>query len=308
MKNLFTKKSFYVAASCALLLGSCYIINSVEMPSEVEANGEFTVTTTIIGNEEARDITSYGCFGILVPTDWEVTDVVYNYIAEGAEPVVINMKANEVYTNIMNYRYSYVKDGDTTTTWKWVGFSSGLDGDDKTTTTIGSNNNNKVVCTAKVKVGATPGNYRLEILGGDEEDQFTKYADNMAYDSNNDNRLFEVGTFAVDPAFEPGDGTKSIHNPNIEANTTITVTEAAGLKAVSADNNIKVLGGVHGVTVVANDAALDHAIVTVFNAKGAKVGASMLVDGQATVAAQKGVCFVEVLKGANKSVKKVFVK
>jgi hypothetical protein len=279
------------------------------MPSEVDANGEFTVTTTIIGNEEARDITSWGCFGILVPTDWEVTDVVYNYIAEGAEPVVINMKANEVYTNIMNHRYSYVKDGDTTTTWKWVGFSSGLDGDDKTTTTIGSNNNNKVVCTAKVKVGATPGNYRLEILGGDEEDQFAKYTNNMDYDSSADNRLFEVGTFAVDPTVEPGDGTKSIHNPNLVANTSVTVKNDGytGLSKVSADKvSFTAVNG--GVQVAVTDAAFANAMVTVYNAKGAKVDVSAIANGTATVKAQKGLCLVELLAGNQKIVKKLMIK
>jgi hypothetical protein len=284
------------------------------MPSEVDANGEFTVTTTIIGDGDANEITSWGCFGILVPTDWEVTDVVYNYIAEGAEPVVINMKANEVYTNIMNHRYSYVKDGDTTTTWKWVGFSSGLDGDDKTKTNIGSNNNNKVVCTAKVKVGATPGNYRLEILAGDEEDQFTKYADNLAYDPNNDNRLFETGTFAVTSDHENQTASDnsiktSVHNPVTDQNTTIKVksTDTTGLSKVSADKvSFTAVNG--GVQVAVTDAAFANAMVTVYNAKGAKVDVSAIANGTATVKAQKGLCLVELLAGNQKIVKKLMVK
>lgn len=308
-KLLHSKKVHLLFAAAALAVASCYTIKSIEMPHEVAPGGEFTVRATIISNEGAKTSNGdYGIFGIRVPEDWEVeipTNVLEYYDADGNLVTTYSGVPNEVVTNVLNYRYP--ADG-----YKWLGYSTGLDGDPKLSLGFaGENDTDYYVVNCKVTAGMTEGDYELEFVFGDEEDGFAKYAANMDHDPNTDPRLFETGTFVPDPTKENGvktngDPAPSVRN-SVDIDTSIKVTDAAGVEAISADE-FAIEGGTNGIRVIATGAGAASAVVTVYDVEGHKLDCRSIIGGEANLKAVKGLNLVEVLKGGNKAVKKIWVK
>lgn len=343
MKNLIASKKLHLTLAVAsLLVASCYKLQSIEMPHEVAPGSEFTITATIVGDGAQNSIDSWGCFGVCLPEDWEVTEVFYQTIrgekdADGnlsyADPIPGTMKLNQIYSDIMAYRYSYIKENEPVS-YKWVGFSTGLDedlveveGKKKPATNFSLGENDKIEVIAKIKAGKRLGDYRLEFMFGDEEDTFAKYVDKMDHDPQQDPRLFRTATFASDPEREDQkqiqlnpdmshkvdeDGNPiyeikpSIQKP-VDVDTKISVATTTGVAEISADE-FEITSCNGGIRVISTDAGLDHAVVTIYDASGKTVDSCVISGGEARLEVSKGMCVVKVLKGNHQAVRKLYIK
>lgn len=308
MKNfLRSKKVHMMLGSAALLVASCYTIKNIEMPHEVAPGEEFTMRATIGSDSGAnKSDNTFGVFGVRVPSDWDVTipeNVLEHYGADGVLDETISGVPNEIVTNILNHRYP--KDG-----YKWIGFSTGIDANEKMKLEFKGDDDCYVV-NAKIKPSDVEGDYELDFVFGDEEDSFTKYADKMDHDPNQDPRLFETATFAPDPTKENqinnGGETKPSIHAVVDADTSVKVSKGAGVETISADEFV-VEGAHNGIRVIAAGSTVANAVVTVYSVQGQQIDCQSVVEGEATLRAVKGLNIVEVLKGKSKAVKKVFVK
>ena len=310
MKNILRSKKVHMAfAAAALLVASCYTIKSIEMPHEVGAGEDFTVRATIISNQGSNASGGdWGVLGVRVPADFDVTipeNVLEHYNADGSLDKAYPGVPNEIVTAVLNYRYP--QEG-----YKWLGFSTGLDGDPKLNLSFTGDDADFYVVNIKVKAGQALGDYKLDFVFGDEEDSFAKYAANMDHDPNQDPRLFETGTFVPDPTKENGvktDGTPapSVRNSVTTLDTSLKVVDGASVETIAADE-FAIEGGKDGIRVIAKGVNAAAAVVTVYNVQGQQLDCRSIVEGEATLRAAKGVNVVEVPKGNKKAVKKVFVK
>jgi len=309
-KFILPKKALWLVGACAVAMVSCYTIKSIEMPHEINAGEEFSIRATIISNQGANKSSGdYGLFGIRVPEDWDVSipeNVLEHYTKEGTCDATYKGVPNQIVTDVLNYRYPLAG-------YKWVAYSTGLDGDPKLNLSFDGDDMDYYVVNMKVKAGDKTGDYNLDFVFGDEEEAFAKYAQNMDHNPNQDPRLFETGTFVPDPTKENGkkdDGTlaPSVRNSVTTLDTSIKVKDGAGVATLAADA-FEVRGGNDGcIHVVATGADAMNAIVTVYNAYGVQLDMKALSQGETSLRAQKGACMVQVLKGGSKSVKKIFVK
>lgn len=309
-KLLRSKKVHMLFAAAALLVGSCYTIKNIEMPHEIGAGEEFTVRAQIISNEgEKSSSGDWGVLGVRVPVDFEVTipeNVLEHYNADGSFDKAWPGVPNDIVTAVLNYRYP--QDG-----YKWLGFSTGLDGDEKQQFGFTGDDADFYMVNIKIKAGQAVGDYKLDFVFGDEEQSFAQYAENMDHNPNQDPRLFETGTFVPDPTKENGtkdDGTPapSVRNSVTTLDTSLKVKDGASIEVVDANDEIAVEGAEGGIRVIAKSASAATAVVTVYDVQGRQLDCRSVVNGEATLHAAKGVNLVEVLKGNKKAVKKVFVK
>lgn len=312
MKNfLRSKKVHALFGAAAVLVASCYYIKTVEMPHEVAPGDEFTARVTFIGNDGEHNNECFGVFGVRVPADWDVTlpaNALEHYNADGTLDESFEPKSgvyNEIVTNVLNYRYP--KDG-----YKWIGYSTDLEDGQKMKTSFTGSDADFYVVTAKIKASDVEGDYVLDFVCGDEEDKFSKYAENMDSDPDNVPRLFETATFAPDPTKENQINSKGETKPSINysvtnLDTSVKVASGAGVENIAADEFV-VEGGVNGIRVVAKGSDVANAVVTVYNVQGQQMDCQTVLSGEATLRAAKGLNMIEILKGNKKVVKKVFVK
>ena len=296
MKTYFTtRKSVVAVLALMAVVTSCYTIKRVAQAHEVAAGGEFTSRSVVIYAEgDNQNATSYGCFGIRVPEGWTVTlpSNAYEQWEKGEVTATNPMIANEKYTAICNHRYpaeGYV----------WYGFST----TQKMKHQLHKDFSDSIAVNCKIQVpaGAKLGDYEIEYVYGDEEDNFEKYTD-LAWSQSNDNRLVETSTFKTP------DGS-SEHNTHtfVDVDTKIKVIESSGLSKVSADQ-YSVATADDAVLFEVKGAEAKNAIVTVYNAAGQVVDSKVANSEVTTLKAQKGVNVVSILNGNKRSVEKVVIK
>lgn len=299
----------------AMAFSSCYFLSDIVFSrTEVEPGGELTFTAYFIasGSEQLR---SYGCFGVCLPEGWEAKDVVLH--SKGHTNLTHTpMKESDIYTDIMNYRYSYVKENEPET-WRWVGFATS----EKVEmcqhhNSEESGGDSYVYLTATIIAGDTEGDYKLEFLMGDEQNGFEQYVGNMNHDPNNPTRLFNTGTFKVDPSKEDQEGkhgtTPSVRNPVTYPKTTIIVTKnAKNIQNANIDtiesnkDGFQIAGGNGCISVIAEYA---NAVASVYDSAGHLIDSQNVIGGEAQLNAPKGVCIVKVNADGRTLTKKVFVK
>lgn len=298
MKTNFTSRKGVVAILAVMaVVTSCYTIKRVGQPHEVEAGGEFTSRSVIIYKDGDSDvIESYACIGIRVPEGWTVSmpSNAYEQWEKGEVTNTSTMIANEKYTAICNYRYpaeGYV----------WYGFSS----PQKLKHKLHADLSDSIAVNCKIQVpeDANLGDYEIEYVYGDEEDNFEKYTD-LAYSVANDNRLIETSTF------ETPDGSSTAEGKShsfVDVDTKIKVVALTGLNKVSADQYSVSAEG-DAVRFEVKGAGAENAIVTVYNAAGQVVDTKVANSEVTTLKAQKGVNVVSILNGNKRSVEKVVIK
>ncbi|MGN0229184.1 MAG: T9SS type A sorting domain-containing protein [Muribaculaceae bacterium] len=296
MKTNFTSRKGVVAILAVMaVVTSCYTIKRVGQAHEVAAGGEFTSRSVVIYAEgDNQSANSYGCFGIRVPEGWTVTlpSNAYEQWEKGEVTATNPMIANEKYTAICNHRYpaeGYV----------WYGFST----TQKMSHQLHKDFSDSIAVNCKIQVpaGAALGDYEIEYVYGDEEDNFEKYTD-LAWDQEHDNRLIETSTFKT-----PDGSSEYNTHTFVDVDTKIKVVASSGLSKVSADQYSVSAEG-DAVRFEVRGAGAENAIVTVYNAVGQVVDSKVANSEVTTLKAQKGVNVVSILNGNKRSVEKVVIK
>ena len=315
MKNSrLSKKWLLWILPLAVAFSSCYYLTNLEFSrEEVEPGGEFTMKADFLPTG-AEIIKSYGCLGACIPEGWEVKDVVYHYQGHGKD-VHMGFVPSTIYTDIMNHRYSYVRENQPGN-WRWVGFVT----PEKVDMCMHWNSEESggvsyAWVTATIVARNVEGDYTIEFLMGDEEDGLEQYKDNMDHDPLNPSRLFNTGTFAADPSKENQRGKQGSTVPSIvhpaksmyNANT-IKVTKNAGITTAEADaEGFRVEGGQGCILVTLPDAD-GNGVASVYDAAGRLADSQGIDGGAAQLNAPKGICIVEVSTEGRKLTKKVFVR
>lgn len=315
MKNILKSKSFLLLISLAIALPACtYWLEYLELDrEEVLPGGEVSLSACFYADTNEQ-MQSYGCFGVCIPKDWKVKEIIFHHECHGISEDV-PLEANEIYTDILNHRYSYIKNDDLHD-WQWLGFSTPekvkmcahYESDWWGATSI----------TATFIAGNELGNYKLEFLMGDEEEDFEKYRENMDHDPKNPSRICMTGTFAADPSKEnqvgkDGETVPSIYKPRKGFNTNVKVVETLNNTAASAIADadrtaFQVVGDEGCIRVIANTDNTRNSIATVSTTDGRLIDTQILSNGETRLKAPRGLCIVSLTADDHTATKKVFVK
>lgn len=219
------KSTKYIAiAAVALLVASCYKLIRVTAPKVVEAGQTFEVRIAVAddGSSVQNFTTDWSYAGIRVPEGWTVT------VPEGthqqyAEQWVYYQNGDQVASRQDMVEDDYLTELYETAAhragYKWVAFSSEKM-IPKHMTACWRNGCDSIVMTFLVTVPADAalGDYQLDFLTGDEEDErgIYKYND---YGATNGSRLFHAGTISS------LSGGRKVDNANTSLSHRITVVK-----------------------------------------------------------------------------------
>lgn len=229
------KKTFSILAALAIAMcvSSCYKIFGVTAPKEVKQGETFEVIYTIVddGDANAKYLNDWSVAGLRVPDGWTVTVPAnaykgyaedWVYLEEGAQAnKKYPMKANETMTAYYNSTLSRKN-------YTWFGFQSRTKVP-KDVRGCWHNGCDSITMTFKVTVpvDCKPGNYTIDFVGGDIENDGGIEAYESGKAAKDDSRAYHVGTFSH----------SYIDNKNTAAACKVTVVadEAAGINNVAVE-------------------------------------------------------------------------
>ncbi len=290
-----TFKKIAATALCAFAIVGCYKITEITMPSEVAPNQTFSVSVKVMDDDnDGGDATSYPVLGVLVPNGWTVTlpeNAYEHYIPASGTITSMGGAASEIYTSILNDYYT--REG-----YTWFGFIA----NEKVKTDFGSADN-YVLANFLVTAGSEVGDYDIQVVCGDEEDNLEKYLpleehNGVGADGSFRNcRLRETATID-DEDFE---------EKVLDLNTTIKVTGEAGINEINADNySVNAIGNGQ-ISIELNDASLANTIANVYDVNGRLI-ASRVLGAENVIDAAQGLCVVTLINGNKTATQKVVVK
>ena len=337
MKKFYvTKPAIFASAFLALVMVACGLaITSIDVKSEVETGEEFVMTVNL--NKASTDPQQWAWtsnnwiyFGVRVPESWSATKLVATDTGDNAsaENNTLSFENSEAYAKVLEFSFPCA-DG-----YKWVAFQSVKQYD--------------IVCeegvTAAVTlvVGETLGKFNLDVVAGGSTriaptDMLKENGEvnlNVVYGNNVDGgaALSDAKDALITSEYIMNFGTISngviadrinyFKQNNITATVagqtlpiqpsianiynkpvTVTVTKSTGIESVVADSSVEVNAGEGCVNVVADGMVT----ATIYNVAGRMID-SAVVNGEATLRAEKGVCLVVIAKNGKETVKKVLVK
>lgn len=339
MKKFYlTKTAILAAAFLALVVASCgLIIQSIEVKSDVKTGEEFVMTINLdkdrSDNGYANNTNLYLYWGVRIPESWEATKLVGEDTGVNAttDDNTFTFEASEAYAKVLEYCYPC------NVGYKWVAFQSIKQYD--------VNSDEGVKASVTLVAGNVEGEFKLDVMGGGTpylapSDLLTAAGEvNINKVFGNDIKgnpsgfggldtpttfkpseyIMNFGTIAQDEinarntyfasrgvTATVGDKTLPIEceNPNIyNKPVNVTVTKSTGIESVATDSSVEVNAGEGCVNVSADGVVT----ATVYNVAGRMID-TKVVDGEAALRAEKGVCLVEVVKAGKKIVRKVVVK
>ena len=232
---------FFIAL-CILSLASCYKLVATSAPSEVAPGQTFEVSFTVIddGSDTQNFVTDWSYAGIRVPKGWTVS------VPEGAhrqfaEDWVYYSDGSQVNSShdmepcdklTQFYNSASPRSG-----YTWSGFKS-VTKIPKNISACWRNGCDSIRVTFLVTVpdDTKPGRYRIDFMGGDEEDDagIDKYS---SLSAAKDSRLFHVSTASG----------SYVKNLNAALARTVVVTDPTGIaqtgKVAEEDSPAFELGG-----------------------------------------------------------------
>lgn len=221
------RKIFFIGGLAGvLLLSSCYKLISSYAPSEVAPGETFEVSFTVIddGSETQNFVTDWSYAGVRLPKGWEATvpEGAHRQFAEDWVYYQDGSKVNSSHNMEPCAKLSqFYNAACPKTGYTWSGFKS-VSKIPKNISACWRNGCDSIRITFLVKVpeDAAPGEYQIDFMGGDEEDDagIDKYAN---YTEAKDSRLFHVGTAAG----------SYVQNRAANLVRTVVVTDATGIKA-----------------------------------------------------------------------------
>ena len=343
-KFYLTKTAFLSAVLVALAVVACGLkISSISVDSNVEAGDEFDMTINLVkasdeSSQWANFNGNYLYFGVRVPEDWSATKLIGIDTGNNttAENNTFLFENSEQYAKVLDFCFP-CKAG-----YKWIAFQS------VKTYDVACQDGVKAVVTLKagqalgtydvdVVAGAstsvTPDNILTStgevnlntVFGNDINGHAAGFSNGqtasvfkpseyiMLFGTISKSEINERTAYLRSKGYTATvkDENAAGHTLPLEMEITniyengapkVTVNQSTGIDDVNVDGCVVVNGGVDCVNVTA-----DGAVVTVYNVAGRMIDTKM-VNGEATLRAEKGVCLVEVVKNGKKVVKKVSVK
>ena len=303
-----TFKKIAAAALCAFAIVGCYKITDLSLPTEVAPGQSFSGWIKV--EDAATDGGSspgYKALGVLVPNGWEVAVPENAYEHYNTTSGSIESKPgayNEQWTQILNQYYT--REG-----YTWWGFVT----TEKFATDLAVGNYVLTYFLITPSADAAPGDYDLEFVCGDEENELDKYFpleehNQPATEGSFKNcRLRETSTIVEEQEVKDASGAwvAGVFTHAIEMNTTVTVTGEAGINEINADNySVKAVGNGQ-ISIELNDAALANTIANVYDVNGRLI-ASRVLGAENVIDAAQGLCVVTLINGNKTATQKVVVK
>lgn len=222
-------------AAMVLLITSCYKLISISAPREVAVGETFTVRMAVAddGSDIQNFVTDWSLAGIRVPKGWKVT-MPQGAHEQCAEEWVYYENGQQVASRqemeFNEYLTAFYEEAAPKTGYEWVAFSS-QKRVAKHMTACWRNGCDSIVITFQVTVpeGTKPGDYTLDFLAGDEEDESGVYKYND-YASTNGSRLFHAGTITS------LSGGRKVDNAATSLRQTIHVVEASAIQQIKTQN------------------------------------------------------------------------
>jgi len=337
MKKFYlTKTAIFASAFLALVMVACGLaITSIDVKSEVETGEEFVMTVNL--NKASADpqqwawnTENYIYFGVRIPESWSATKLVVTDTGDNdsAENNTFSFENSEAYAKVLEFSFPCAAG------YKWAAFQSEKQYD--------------IVCESGVSAavtlvaGETLGKFNLDVVAGGSRrispvDMLKENGEvnlNVVYGNNVDGGaalseakdalitseyIMNFGTISNDVIadrinyFKQNNVTATVAGQTLPiqpsiANiynkpVTVTVTKSTGIESVATDSSVEVNAGEGCVNVSADGVVT----ATVYNVAGRMID-TKVVDGEAALRAEKGVCLVEVVKAGKKIVRKVVVK
>lgn len=226
------KKNAYclIILISTFLLASCYKLISTSAPSEVEPGQTFEVSFTVVddGSDNQSFVTDWSYAGVRVPKGWTVTvpEGAHQQFAEDWVHYPDGSKVSSSHDmEPCDKLTQFYNAACPRTNYTWAGFKS-VNKIPKNISACWRNGCDSIRITFLITVpeDVRPGRYRIDFMGGDEEDDagIDKYG---KYTDAKESRLFHAGTAAG----------QYVANLNASLARTIVVTDWSGLAPATAD-------------------------------------------------------------------------
>lgn len=289
-----TFKKIAATALCAFAIVSCYKIGEINMPSEVAPNSTFTGTIKLVDDDSANenDVETTGAFGVLVPNGWTVTlpdNAFEQYNVTDGSITAYGATYNEIYTAILNDYYT--REG-----YTWFGFYANA----KNKLLMGDN---YIMINFAITTNGEVGDYELEFVVGDEEENLEKYLPLEEHNAAGADGSIRNCRLRETATIDDEDFDEKV----LDLNTTIKVTGEAGINEINADNySVNAIGNGQ-ISIELNDASLANTIANVYDVNGRLI-ASRVLGAENVIDAAQGLCVVTLINGNKTATQKVVVK